>query len=255
MRFIHNQPVLFIEEISALVIADLHIGLETELFKSGINIPTQINKMKDQIEKLIKKTKAKRLVILGDIKHEVPGISFQEQREIPIFLEELSKTAKIDICLGNHDTFLKNIVPQGIKVHSSKGFKIKNFGFFHGHAWPSPSLLVCDYIIISHIHPAIEFKDGLGYRVIKPVWVKSKLNLKKIYDKYKRKKKKEMAAIIIPSFNKLISGSPINIKNKIKNSEEMLGPLLKNDFIDMKKADIYLLDGTFLGKTRNLNSR
>ena len=207
--------------------------------------------MRNQIEKLIKKTGAKRLVLLGDIKHEVPGISFQEQREIPVFLEELSKIARIDICIGNHDTFLKNIVPKGIKIHSSKGFKIKKYGFLHGHAWPAESLLSSDCIIISHIHPAIEFKDKLGYRIVKPIWIKSNVRSEKIFEKYK-KQIKELKVVVIPSFNKLISGSPINVQNKNTGMIEFLGPLMKNDFIDLKKAEIYLLDGTFLGKFHDL---
>jgi len=99
MKFIKNYPALFIPEIKTLVIADLHIGISYELYKSGINIPSQVKEMKKTIEKLIKQTKAKRLIILGDIKHDVPGISVQELREIPEFLKALSKKIKVEICL------------------------------------------------------------------------------------------------------------------------------------------------------------
>jgi len=248
MKFIKNYPALFIEEIKTLVIADLHIGISYELYQSGINIPTQVNEMKKTIIKLINQTKAKVLVLLGDVKHDVPGISVQELKEIPQFLEDLSKRIKIEIVLGNHDTFLKELLPKR-KLHNSKGFKIGKFGFIHGHAWPSKELLVCDYLIMSHIHPTVQFKDKFGYRIIEPIWIKSKINQKKIKEKYKVKKTGKLEIIIMPAFNNLLGGTPVNVKTK---SDELLGPLLKNNFIDMDSSEIYLMDGTYLGILKNI---
>jgi len=248
MRFIKNCPALFIEEIKTLTVADLHIGISYELYQSGINIPSQVNEMKKTIIKLINQTKAKFLVLLGDVKHDVPGISIQEMREIPEFLEDLSKKIKIEIVLGNHDTFLKELLPKR-KLHNSKGFKIGKFGFIHGHAWPSKELLTCDYLIMSHIHPIIQFTDKFGYRIVEPVWIKSKINQEMIMKKYKVKKTGRLEVIIMPAFNRLLGGTSVNVKRK---SDELLGPLLKNNFIDMNFAEIYLLDGTYLGKLGNI---
>jgi len=250
MKFIKNYPALFIPEIKALVIADLHIGISYELYKSGINIPSQVKQMKKTIEKLIKQTKARRLIILGDVKHDVPGISVQEMREIPEFLKALSRKIKVEICLGNHDTYLKEILPEEIKLHGSKGFKIKNFGFNHGHAWPSKELITCDHLIISHTHPTIQFTDKFGYRIIKPVWIKSKIDQEKVKKRYKVKKTGKLEVVIIPAFNDLLGGTPVNVKT---TSDELLGPLLKNNFIDMKTAEIYLLDATYLGKLKDIH--
>jgi len=248
-RFIKNFPALFIPEIKSLVIADLHIGIEYELYKSGISIPSQIKKMKKIIENLIKQTKAKRLIILGDVKHDVPGISVQEMREIPEFLKALSRKIKIDISQGNHDTYLKEILPEEIKLHGTKGFKIKNFGFNHGHAWPSKELLTCDYLIMSHTHPTIQFMDKFGYRIVEPVWIKGKINQEKIKEKYKIKKTGKLEVIIMPAFNNLLGGTPVNVKT---TSNELLGPLLKNNFVDLNKSQLYLLDGTYLGMLKNI---
>ncbi len=252
MRFVHNQPVLFIDEISTLVIADLHIGLETELAKSGINISSQIKKIKEDIDYLLNITKASILVVIGDIKHTVPGVSWQEIKDIPELFEYLSSKVKVIICKGNHDDHIEKIIKKEVKIHDSRGFKIGRFGFLHGHAWPSENLLNCEYIIISHIHPAVEFKDKLGYRIVKPAWIKSNIVKQKILEKYKKEIKNDLGVVIIPSFNRLISGSPINTGNKLKDNTELLGPLMKNGFIDLKKAEIYLLDGTYLGKISDL---
>jgi len=251
MKFVKNFPGLFIPSLKILVVADLHIGIEYELYKSGVNIPSQVAEMKKNIFDLIKKTKSKRLVILGDIKHDVPGISYQEIKEIPEFLRELSGRIKVEICLGNHDTYLKDILPEGIKLHDSRGFKIKSFGFNHGHAWPSKELMSCDHLIICHTHPTIQFMDKFGYRIVEPVWIKTKIDKEKIKERYKIKKTGKLKIIIMPAFNRLLGGTPVNVKSK---NDELLGPLLKNNFIDMKTAEIYLLDGTYLGKLKDFEN-
>lgn len=249
MKFVKNYPALFIPEINTLTIADLHIGISYELYKSGINIPTQAEKMKKSVEKLIKKTKAKRLVINGDIKHEVPGISDQEIKEVPEFLRHMSQKIKTILSIGNHDTFLPELQIEGVKIHGSEGFRIGRYGFNHGHAWPSKKLMACDCLIIAHTHPMIQFKDKFGYRIIEPVWVKSDIDQEKVKEKYGIKKIGDLEVIIMPAFNSLLGGTPVNVK---KTSDELLGPLVRNDFVDMVDAELYLLDGTYIGKLRNV---
>jgi hypothetical protein len=249
IRFIKNFPAIFIQDIKALVITDLHIGIEYELYKSGIHIPSQVTEMKKNIFDLIKQTKAKRFIILGDVKHDVPGVSYQEMREIPEFMKDLSKRIKVDVCSGNHDTYIKELSPEEIKIHGSAGFKIGRFGFIHGHAWPSKELLSCDYLISGHTHPTIQFTDKFGYRIIEPIWIKNRIDKEKIKEKYKVETTGKLELIIIPAFNRLLGGTPVNVKK----DDELRGPLLKNNFVDMDESEIYLLDGTYLGKLKNIN--
>src|SRR3989338_1481879 len=102
IKFITGEPALVFNK--NLVVADLHIGIETEYRKSGITIPTQLEKMKEKIDGLIKKSKARRLIIIGDVKHQVPGVSFQELREVPEFFNYFSGKIETHIVLGNHDS-------------------------------------------------------------------------------------------------------------------------------------------------------
>lgn len=249
MKFVKNQPALFLPEIRALVISDLHIGIEHELQKSGINIPSQLPEMKKRVEKMIDQTRAKSLIILGDVKHKVPGISVHETFRIPEFLGGLSKRIRTFICLGNHDTYLKELALEGIEIHGSKGFKVGKYGFVHGHAWPSKRLLSCDHLIMGHTHPTIQFKDKFGYRIVEPVWVKGRVRRKKIEERYGTKGVGKLEVIVTPAFNTLLGGTPIN---ESKKSDELFGPLLKNDLIDVENGDLYLLDGTYLGKTKDI---
>src|SRR5437867_5936608 len=176
LRFLVNEPAVLIKEKGILIISDLHLGFEIELYKSGIIIPSQFQKFREEIEKIKKETKAKTIVILGDLKHKVPGISFREIREIPKFLEFLKENFRVLLIKGNHDAEIETILPKGVKLYSSRGFKIGRYGFFHGSSWPKQNLMNCDFLFMGHQHPAIEFRDNIGYRNFERVWIKSKLD-------------------------------------------------------------------------------
>lgn len=251
-KFVINERALLIGK--ALVIADLHIGLEQELSEAGIRIPSQTEKMLKRTELLIKKTGAKRLILLGDIKHETKGISLQEYDELTRFLEELSKKVKIDVVPGNHDGAIRKIVPTKATIHEAKGFAIDNVYVCHGHAKPKEGILDCNYVIISHNHPAIEFLDKLGFRFVEPAWIKSDIDRKTLEKTLSLKQKSDgnngkvntLELVIIPAFNQLVGGMPFNTLGE----EELLGPIIK--VMDLDKADAYLLDGTYLGKIQKL---
>ncbi|MEM5878893.1 MAG: metallophosphoesterase [Candidatus Aenigmatarchaeota archaeon] len=248
IKFITNQPAAFIQEEKALVIAELHLGLEHDLFKKGITIPPQREKFQERLNELSKITRAKTLIILGDIKHKVPGMSIREERELPKFLDWLKENFKVILVKGNHDDGIEEIVPKGIKVYGSRGFKLGKCGFFHGHAWPSKRLLECDHLFLAHLHPAIEFKDKFGFRNIEQVWVKGKIDLKKAREKYKVKKTGKMNVIIMPTFNQLLGS--ISIRKLLKSEE----PGIIGKLIDTENSKIYLLDGSFLGYLKDLKA-
>jgi len=84
---------------------------------------------------------------------------------------------------------------------------------------------------------------------VEPVWIKSKIDQEKVKERYKVKKTGKLEVIIMPAFNRLLGGTPVNVKT---TRDELLGPLLKNDFIDMENAELYLLDGTYLGILSNI---
>ena len=247
MKFITDYPALFINEIKTLVITDLHVGVEYELTKSGIRIHKQIEKFLHIISKLSKLTNASQLIILGDVKHKVPGMTIQEIKDIPKFFEQLKTIfKKVIVAQGNHDADLHYILPDGVKLYGSKGFRIGKYGFFHGHAWPSKRLIKCDYLFMGHIQPSIEFKDKLGYRSRQQVWLKGKLNQDVIKKKYKVTSTGKLNIIIFPAFNRLLGSS--NVASK----EGMSGPLLTSKSMNLDEMRTYLLDGTYLGMLKTI---
>jgi len=240
-----TEPALLLEN-KILVIADLHIGLEYEIYKSGITIPSQVERLEKRIDNLIKQTKAKHLVILGDVKHQVPTISWQEYKEIPKFLDHFN--IKISIIKGNHDGNIERLAPKEIDIYDPQGFKINNFLLAHGQAWPFMGDLDAEYLIMGHVHPAVEFWTE-NFRTIEPCWLKCEIDNEKFFKKYKIKTKLKQG-IVMPAFNHLIGGMAFNSKDF-----KPLGPLLKNEILKWKNAEVYLLDGTYLGNLKDLKIR
>jgi len=163
-------------------------------------------------------------------------------------IEQLAKRIKIILCKGNHDTELEDIISKEVKIYSSRGFKIKKYGFFHGHAWPSKRLMKCDWLFMAHIHPAIEFKDSFGHRIVEQTWIRGRLDEELVKKKYKIRNIGRLRTIIMPAFNKMLGGMAVN---KISN-EELFGPLLTNKILDIDKSRAYMLDGTYLGNIKQL---
>jgi hypothetical protein len=246
IKFIANEPALLIGK--TLIIADLHIGIEYEFYMAGIKIPLQIEKIKLKIDNILAKTKVNKLIVLGDVKHKVPGISYQEMKDIPNFLNYFTKKLEVVCVLGNHDSNLNDFVSPDVKIQSSSGFLLGDFYLNHGHAWPHADFLKAKHIITAHTHPQIEFRDKLGYRWIEPVWIKAKLNPKKIQEKYKQEIKKLPELIIMPAFNEFAGGIAVN--RNYPDKKGFLGPIIKS--ANLKKAKIYLVDGTFLGELGRL---
>lgn len=237
-----KERAVKVEDI--LVLGDLHIGYEAELFQSGISLPSQTYRMLERIKRLIKEMNVNKILFLGDVKHNIPFPSFQERNELFDFFKDIEEIADVMIIKGNHDGDIEKYVPSDIKIVGGDGIKIKNTGFAHGHAWINKELLKCSYLFLAHEHPAIEFKDKLGYRAVEPCWIIAK-PLKNAFENKFKEKCSIKKVIILPAFNHLIGGMSFN-----KPDFKPLGP--NANLIDLKNAEIYLTDGAYLGKLKNL---
>jgi putative SbcD/Mre11-related phosphoesterase len=265
-------PVLFVKDrIKTAVVADLHVGFEFELSEVGINLPSQTPKLIENLLKVIKQMKAERLIILGDLKHSISKISHQEWRDVPLLLDSLrSNVNEIQIILGNHDGGIANFSKPGVTVTSSRGMIIgekEKVGLFHGHAWPSPNLFEADCWVMGHSHPAIQFRGFFGFRTLKPVWIKMPLQRKRMVRAFLRYrgiksdqtpedtlkerygvKAKVSKLIVMPTFNDLLVGLPFNARTQ----EELLGPILRSGGVSLNRAEVFMVDGTFLGALPDL---
>lgn len=253
LKFVTGQPAVLAGD--TLVIADLHIGVEFGFYKSGIRIPSNTAGMLKAIEDLISLTKAKNLVLLGDIKHKVPGSTMQELREVPEFLASLASKIAVDIVPGNHDPDLRNFLPESVSIHPSSGFAKGGLYFLHGHAWPEAEFMKCAYVLLGHEHPQIEFRDRLGGRFFEQAWIRARLCRSKLAEKYKSVPAKLPELIIVPKFNRLSGGISMNcpasqIDKAHRSDNSGIGPMVRSARLGSSK--VYLLDGTLLGTLGSL---
>jgi len=229
-----NRPIAFVKELSLLAITDLHLGIEFELRKKGINVPLQVEKFLKILEEVKQETNAKRIVILGDVKHKVPTSSAREVEYVKKFFENLSKIfEQVLICKGNHDDMIEEIL-QDYKIYGARGFKIKDYGFFHGHAWPFSKLWNCKVWIVGHLQAAIEIRRG-NFKKIEKVIIKAR-------PKIARGKLKEI--IILPAFS--------NLSGSLLLNKEIPSDFLFDKIIDMENSEVYFLDGSYLGRLNKI---
>jgi len=96
----------------------------------------------------------------------------------------------------------------------------------------------------------VEFRDRLGYRWGERIWIRAKLNKSRIQERYKSMKKLP-ELIVMPAFNPLSGGIPVNRKKQPEEVEKQhISPILKS--ANMRTARIYMLDGTYLGELGKL---
>ena len=237
-----NEPALFIQDKRILVIADLHIGIESELIESGVNVESQTNKMIDHLSSLCKKLNPKKIVLLGDIKHNIPSSTIWERKDVKNFLQIIEEFGIVQILPGNHDGNIKKIVSEKTIVHPSDGCIIGNIGFVHGHRWPSEKVMQCEIIVMAHTHPTVMFTDRRGFRTFEPCWLKGGFIRDKLIERYP-KFLNDPQILVIPAFNPLCGGTAVN-------KQGIVGPIGK--MINIDDSEVYLLDGSFLGKLKDI---
>ena len=233
-----TAALLIKNEESWVAVADLHIGIEVQLRHAGFNIPSQTPKMLEGIQRL--KSRGRSLLLLGDVKHRIPSVSYRENKEIGPFLEKLAESFnRIVIVAGNHDGGLAATLPEGVEAISGRGTRLESAGVFHGHVWPSEKVMEAHTIVMGHTHPSVLLTDSLGSKSNEKCWVRASLNERAVLVRYETCPKE---LVIVPAFNPLLTGTPVN-----SSRGTMIGPLFRNDLVDRKSMKVYLLDGTNLG--------
>jgi putative SbcD/Mre11-related phosphoesterase len=238
---IPNEPALFIKNKQILVVADLHIGIDSQLREQGLHITLQAQKMMDHLFSICENVKPKEIILLGDIKHNIPSATFQERKDVRNFLEKIKEFGQVHIIPGNHDGFIQKLSPDEINIHPSDGFIVENIGFTHGHRWPSNDIMKCEQIIIAHTHSTIMFTDRLEYKTFESCWIKGRFLKSKLKEKYPDSEDPEI--LVMPAFNPLCGGVAAN-------QDGITGPIGK--IIDIQNSQIYLVDGTSLGRVKDI---
>jgi len=239
MKFLYNAPAIL--HHGALIIGDTHFGMEERLKEQGIYDNELSSRIFERIKKLLKETKAKRLIICGDVKENILEIDSKTYK----ILEKLAEITDVTIVKGNHDGGIDKVSLLGVKVVPAEGFVYRKLGITHGHSWPGKELMECDYLISAHQHPQIVLTDKLGKVHREAVWLIAEPEDKKIRRHYEKFNKK-IKLVLIPAFNEMV-GSVVNIEKK-----KQLGPILNNNLFKLNDALVVRLDGSLVGKLNSI---
>jgi putative SbcD/Mre11-related phosphoesterase len=269
----HPAALVEARKKRTLIIADPHIGWENALQRKGIHVPSQTPKILKKLVGLLQEHKPDALLVLGDVKFTVVATEPGEWHDIPDFFTELQRHVNdISIVRGNHDANLEPLLPEKVKLLPATGAVIGDVGLFHGHKWPSPTLLKCKTLLMGHVHPVVVFRDPSGFKITRQVWVKSRCDpeaLAKVLlqkhgvkvegtiDETMRKhytvESRAAQIFMMPSFNDFLGGRAINETRPGREGRAtMIGPMIRSGTLDIDNAEVYLLDGTYLGTLNQL---
>jgi putative SbcD/Mre11-related phosphoesterase len=228
---------------TVLVAADLHLGLERRMADEGWHMPSSTRGIVARLLAMVDAHDVDVMALVGDIKDSVHTPSRQEESELPRAIAELADAvAEIHLVKGNHDGDLEAWVPyrKHLTVHGPRGARVGKLGLCHGHTWPERVVMQADHLVLAHNHPSVEFTDSLGHRQREPAWFRTRLVRERVEARYGDV---DPEVILMPPFNELLSGTPLN-----RPDYEGLGPLLTRGMVDLRNADVYLVDGIHLGR-------
>ncbi len=214
MKFLFNERAIVHGRY--LIVSDLHLGLEYELWRKGIKVPFLSEKIKKKLLDIINRTKTKILIINGDFKHDYLGFTEKSKENLKEYIKELKDVVDDVVFIkGNHDSKIEEILHADVE----KKIKIGKYLITHGHIAIDESYINKYIIVIGHEHSSIEVNT-----LKIPCWLVV-----------------ENKIIVMPAFNEFSSGNGF---------KSVLSPVLKR--VDITDADIYTLDARYLGKLQEI---
>jgi putative SbcD/Mre11-related phosphoesterase len=223
----------------------VHFGIEHKLRERGIFDNEFSSRLEKKIEQLLNETKAKTLIINGDVKDRIGELDEITAEMLDKLRERVSELILVK---GNHDGGIEagiRSMKLGAAIHivPADGFAFHGLGIFHGNAWPSAAVIQCKNIISAHQHPQIEFRDKMGKRHVEQAWLIAEVNeaeMKKHYEAFNKKSR----LVLMPAFNPLVGSSV--------NKTVHLGPVLNNNLFKLDDALVFRSDGALIGKLNEI---
>ena len=243
MEFIEEGPALVIEgEQRMLIVADLHFGIEADLAAHGLHFKSRSELRLERLHKVIDTTKPDELVLLGDVKHSIPSLTWQEYHEMPKILDSLRTRLPLHVFPGNHDIGIERFLLDG-ESRPKDGAVLDGVGYLHGHMIPSPEL-AGHLVVIGHHHPLLSLRDEVGCALQSPAYLRAGVESGDPGKKQSVKSSLPSRVLFMPSFNEIAGYDILQI---IKKPFSPLSRLMKKE-----ECEIILADGTYIGPLRAL---
>ncbi|MDR0778273.1 MAG: metallophosphoesterase [Methanomassiliicoccaceae archaeon] len=204
-----NDRCLILDDGPTVIMGDLHIGYEKALEGEGIYLPrVNTDSIRSSMNRIICRHEPKRIVLLGDIKHDFARPPYECRLEVTKIIRMLTDAAEVIVIKGNHDNFLQNILSDlGMQVLDH--VDISGFRLEHGHADSGVRP-----VIIGHEHPSVRISGAMSGSVKLQCFLYSK----------------ESGVLVIPPFSPFSSGNDLS-------EESFMSDACKK--ADMDKAQVY----------------
>ncbi len=245
-RIVPGKPALILEgQKKTLIVSDIHIGFEGSMAANNIFVGknSTINQTIQEVSGMIDAERPDSVVLLGDIKSTIKGISRSEWEEVPRFLDEIKAKCDVVVVPGNHDANIQRLVPDGVTMISQTGMVQENILLTHGHTMPSEKFSHVDGIIMGHLHPVF-FEEGSvvnGQRV----WVSIMAQKECIFPD----RSGPMEIIVLPSFNRYFYAT----HRGGGGHRRSISPIIDRLEGGSVRARIVTLDGTIIGNESAIN--
>jgi uncharacterized protein len=238
LEFLPDGPAVLIKnEERILVIADLHFGIEADLAAHGLHFRSRSEARLERVIKTVEAANPDRLVLLGDIKHSIPSLTWQEYHEMPKILESLRDLVPLVVFPGNHDIGIERFLREG-EIRPKDGAVIDGVGYLHGHTYPAAELAGC-LLVIGHHHPLLSLRDEVGCALQAPAYIRTGVDAVKLGLQNKEAGSGNTRALFVPAFNEIAG---YDISRIVNDPFSPISRCMKREEIE-----IILADGTYIG--------
>ena len=220
VELLAGMPIAYIRSLNMLATADLHLGYEGVMAKTGTLVPkVNLKKITEALGKAIKETGANKVLVNGDIKNEFSKVDVEEFNELYDFIAFVKEqNAHLILVKGNHDNFVERYrEPFNLEIYRQETL-FGGYLFFHGEELPTAVPKHAKMLVMGHEHPAIAIYNAIGR--------KEKLRCF-LHGEYKGKE-----LLVLPAMNYFASGTEVNLHGR----EELLSPVFKHTDVDRMHA-------------------
>ncbi|MFN4336603.1 MAG: metallophosphoesterase [Candidatus Nitrosocaldus sp.] len=250
VSIVSPYPCVYLAEHDTLLFADTHLGLEEHRERLGIHIPYPVTQhIIDCILGPVRELSCRRVIILGDVKHEFGKPSADEWYSLKKLVSALRKSnCELEVVRGNHDNYIIYILKElNVKLHDphlllecSDGSSIL---LIHGHMESeviSHTSTNVRLVVMGHEHPSVAIKDELGtkhrfkaflYGIMSSDCALGHAGTSSDKNTPKRK---GTSIIVLPSLSPLAYGNPLNENTIVKS------PILRR--IGVEELTPYLIE-------------
>jgi DNA ligase-associated metallophosphoesterase len=156
----------FLPATATLLVADLHLGKAATFRSHGIPVPEgSAQRDLERLAMLVGTTRARRLLVLGDLFHARSGCTEEVFAEFTAARRQFAKT-EVLLVAGNHDRAVGRL-PAGLGIDSVlTTLDEPPFHFVHEPGTPLPEPDRDEpFTIAGHVHPTIAISGPSGDRV------------------------------------------------------------------------------------------